>query len=89
VLSLFPCQIFILIPASSSSVCVFFFAPTLSSSLLAAVSAQIASQDADRLVIKFAQHKETKRIRRALLFSEPASIPGGHTLGERIYWCGS
>jgi len=45
--------------------------------------------DADRLVIKFAQHKETKRIRRALLFSEPASIPGGHTLGERIYWCGT
>ena len=68
---------------------IFFFAATLSSLLLVAAAAQIASQDADRLVIKFAHHKETKRIRRALLFSEPASIPGGHTLGERIYWCGS
>mmetsp|Transcript_7619 Transcript_7619/g.19449 ORF Transcript_7619/g.19449 Transcript_7619/m.19449 type:complete len:914 (+) Transcript_7619:103-2844(+) len=44
--------------------------------------------DSERLAVMFPQHRDAKAVRLALLSRQPPVIPGGYSVGDRVYWCG-
>mmetsp|Transcript_78219 Transcript_78219/g.253320 ORF Transcript_78219/g.253320 Transcript_78219/m.253320 type:complete len:846 (-) Transcript_78219:170-2707(-) len=44
--------------------------------------------DSERLAVMFPQHRDSKAVRLALLSREPPVIPGGYSVGDRVFWCG-
>ncbi|CAE8632265.1 unnamed protein product [Polarella glacialis] len=41
-----------------------------------------------RLAVLFPGHRMAKALQPALLSSQPPTIPGGYSVGDRVYWCG-
>jgi hypothetical protein len=44
--------------------------------------------DDERIAVSFPGHKDAKAVRLGLISYETPAIPGGYSVGERVFWCG-